>query len=112
MSPTAGVSTIAPCCSAPASGLKVTAWVVGVDRRDLGRVDDEHREAVDSAPPGAFGVVGVPGVDVAVHRGGDDLELAVAVEVGEHRRADEAVLGAVELCRWRTLTNGVSGLPE
>src|SRR3712207_9176206 len=46
---------------------------------------------------GDRGAVVVPGVDVAVHRGGDHLEPAVvvAVEVREHRRSDEAVLGAV-----------------
>ena len=38
----------------------------------------------------------MPRVNVAVHAGGDHLEVAaVAVEVGEHRRADEAVLRAV-----------------
>ena len=52
---------------------------VGSTAVHLGRVDDQHRE------PGDRRAVAVPRVDVAVERGADDLELAVAVEVGRHR---------------------------
>ena len=61
-----------------------------VDRVDLRPVDHQHGEAVDRV------AVRVPRVHVAVHGGGDHLEVAaVAVEVGEHGRADEAVLRPV-----------------
>ncbi len=62
-----------------------------VDGLDLRRVDDEHREAAHEL------AVRTPGVDVAVHARGDDLEALVTVEVGEHGRADEAVLRAVAM---------------
>src|SRR5690606_14440458 len=60
--------------------------VGGLDGR---RIDDEHREAVDGR------AVVVPGVHVPVEGGGDDLEVAVAVEVAEGGRRGEAPLGAV-----------------
>jgi hypothetical protein len=64
-----------------------------VDRRDLRAVDREHR------PPRHGAAVVVPRVRMAVQGRGDDLQAAavVAVEVGEHRGADEAELRAVEL---------------
>ena len=63
----------------------------GIDGRHLGRIDHQHRE------PGDRRAVGVPGVDVAVQGGGDDLEVAVAVEVAERRRRGEPRLGPVVL---------------
>ena len=95
MSPTAGRvddRALVELVAAVAEGDRVGRRV---DRADLALVDDEDREAGDGA------AVVVPGVDVAVHAGRDDLQLAavVAVEVGEHRRAEEAVLGAVARAR-------------
>ena len=45
-------------------------------------IDDQHREAREESAGGA------PRVDVAIAARDDDVELAVAVEVGERRRAD------------------------
>ena len=91
-SPTAGVSTIAPCMSeSPACVVEGHLMRGGVDLRHLRAVDHERREARRG------GAVGAPRVHVPVHRGGHDLEPRVALDVGEHRRAEEAALGAVAL---------------
>ena len=43
------------------------------------------------------GAVSAPDVEMSVHRADDDLELAVAVDVGEHGRGEEAGVETVGL---------------
>ena len=90
-SASAGVATSSPPSPTPESAVNVTLCGARVDRLHLGRVDEQHREPVDG------GAVVVPGVEVPVERGGDDLERPVAVEVAERGLRREAGLGAVEL---------------
>ncbi len=100
-SATVGVAISSPPSLHPRTGRERHLVADRVDRGHLGRIDQQHREAGDRR------AVGVPGVDVAVHRGGDDLELAVAVEVAERRRGGEAGLGPVVLVLVARVVAGV-----
>jgi hypothetical protein len=75
------------------AGLVVEGHLVGrrVDGRHLRAVHHDRREA------GHGRAAGPPGVQVAVHGRGHDLEPGVALDVGQHRRADEPALGPVAL---------------
>ena len=67
---------------------------LGAHRRLAGpgsRILNLHRPAREQVP------VAVPRIDVLVHRRDDDVEEAVAVEIGEHWRAEDAGLQVVRL---------------
>ena len=106
-SATAGVATIAPCCSEPASGLKVTRWV----RRRSPRPSTRRR-----AGPGSPGPRSRRGS--RRRRGGPSPPRrspggpVVAVDVGQHGGAEEAVLGAVVLPRCGSRRTARAGRPR
>ena len=86
-----GVAMSSPPSRTPESAVNVTLCDTGSIAPTFAGSTDEHRE------PGDGRAVVVPRVHVTVERGADDLELAVAVEVGRGRRAREARLRPVEL---------------
>ena len=87
------------------AGSKVGAWVCGSKPVILLRSAITTGIAVHQRP------VALPGVEVAIHGRGHDLLPPVAVDVADHRRAQEPVLCAVALAPAHVL-EWLSGLPE